>query len=169
LRVVAGREAFANANEGSGPLGAQIVWTYMCLRIIAFVFGLRSKELRTARLTDLCTDRTIVISFHPKGATTNPRITAHRWAFGVLGPFRWWAHFRVFMAGRPSICPRLNTASVLRATHYVDGFPKSDDIAKSVVPLATLAHWGAKRLDVPEARIVTPDAKRLGAGGTLVV
>ena len=95
LRLQASREAFANERDGLGPEGCTpVLLSWMCARIIAFIFGLRGKELRSARLvSSRCTPSRIVLSFHPKGQAAAPRVVAHRWAFGVLGPFAWWPSY----------------------------------------------------------------------------
>ena len=88
-RVQAGREACANERGGQGPAdSSEVVWVWQCCRILALSFGLRGKEMRTARLEGAsCTDTLISISFHPKGSPSKPRITGYRYAFGVLGPY----------------------------------------------------------------------------------
>merc|ERR1711965_1042193 len=83
------REALANAVGGSDDV-SYVTWLLTCSRIVAFIFGLRAKELRSARLSPDEASRLIRLTFHPKGKPTNPRVEAWRWAFGVLGPFQWW-------------------------------------------------------------------------------
>ena len=50
LRLQAGRESAANALGGAGPEGlSEPRHTWLCITIIAFVFGLRAGERRSAR------------------------------------------------------------------------------------------------------------------------
>ena len=93
LCLQAGREAFANARGGRGPSGMAVAWLYTCGRIIALLFVLRSKELRSARLVPAAEHWQIHLTFHPKGDPNAPRVAASRWAFGVLGVFQWWPGF----------------------------------------------------------------------------
>ena len=118
LRLQAGREAFANARDGRGPSGAAVAWLYMCGRIIAFLFGLRSKELRSARLTPAAEHRQIHLTFHPEGDPKAPRVAASRWAFGVLGVFQWWPRYYRAMSGQPSLTPGVDVGyqRILSAT-----------------------------------------------------
>ena len=96
LRLIAGQEQLANARGGRGPEGiSSPAFIYVCLRIIAFIFGLRGKEMRSARLESGEDDiRYIFLSFLPKGDTKKHRVRAWRWAFGVMGEFLWWPSVR---------------------------------------------------------------------------
>ena len=100
LRSIAGSEALANSNGGTGPSSsATPVWFWTCARLIAFTFGLRDIELRSAKLEPELDIRYIHISFHPKGNADKPRILAWRFAWGVLGPYLWWPKFRTLALG----------------------------------------------------------------------
>ena len=153
-RVQAGREACANERGGQGPAeSSEVVWVWQCCRIIALSFGLRGKEMRTARVEDAsCTDTLISISFHPKGSPSKPRITAYRHAFGVLGPYLWWPRFRVRMSASLSLTPGFNAGStkggIFRAT-----FLRSTLVAKgstSAVDLLSMPLYGISREQVDQ-------------------
>ena len=141
LRLLAGREALSNACEGRGPQDlTHPVWVHSCSRIIAFIFGLRTKELRSAQLHGADDERVIRISFHPKGDSENPRVYATRWAFGVLGPFRWWPAYREIMMGRRTLVPAISTGRVTTSTALRDGVAATS--AKIVVELNELPTYG---------------------------
>ena len=140
LRIQAGREAAALTGPGEELSLPQ--WHYSCVTIIMWLFGLRGKEARSARLELEPDDRYIKISFQPKGRVKGnggrprPRITAWRLAFGVLGPFRWWPRFRESMSGKPSLFVRINTGSILTATDVADGMPpKANTISTDLFSL----------------------------------
>ena len=89
---------------------------WMCCRIIGLIFGLRRKELRSAHLLTTVDWRFVRISFHPKGDPKLPRITAYRYAFGVLGQFLWWPRFYAKLSGRcRTLEPCFDTGKILTA------------------------------------------------------
>ena len=153
-RVQAGREACANERGGQGPAdSSEVVWVWQCCRILALSFGLRGKEMRTARLEGAsCTDTLISISFHPKGSPSKPRITGYRYAFGVLGPYLWWPRFRDRMSASLSLNPGFNAGAtkggIFRAT-----FLKSSLVAKgstSAVDLLSMPLYGISQEQVAQ-------------------
>ena len=117
LRLQAGREALANANHGSGPHDlSEVVWAWCICRILAFLFGLRRKEVRSAHLLPTSDWRIIHISFHPKGDPSKPRQHAYRYAFGVLGQFLFWPRFYSRFVGCRTLEPRFDSGSLASAS-----------------------------------------------------
>ena len=122
LSVQARRENFANANGGRGEEGcSDPVWVYVCCAILALVFGLRRKEMRSAILKPTADWRIIRISFHPKGKARNPRVVAYRYAFGVCGFFEWWPRFYARFVGAATLEPALDRAKLFEATTVLPG------------------------------------------------
>lgn len=160
LRLIAGQEQLANARGGRGPEGiSSPAFIYVCLRIIAFIFGLRGKEMRSARLESGEDDiRYIFLSFLPKGDTKKHRVRAWRWAFGVMGEFLWWPSVRSILLPLNTLEPNFqqpdkpgcagNVLTALRLTssglapkgsdawHRVASFPQFG------LPLAVLTKLG---------------------------
>ena len=154
LRLQAGREALANSRQGRGPADhSEVIWVWVCCRIIAFVFGLRKAEMRSARIIGESDSRVIAISFFPKGDVSKSRIKAYRWAFGVLGPFLWWPRFLKAMGKSSTLTPGFDTGSVLRATRLSGSIaPKG---TRAAVDLLTIPSYGisaeaVKSLDITE-------------------
>ena len=171
LRLVAGQEKLANSRGGRGPEGlSQPAFVWVCLRIIAFVFGLRGKEMRSARLEPAEEDtRYIYLSFHPKGSTSKPRIVAWRWAFGVMGEFLWWPSIRAVLLGLPSLEPnfqQLNKPSC-------SGNVLTADRLGGIKPLAPkgsdawLLIYAILPFGLPPATLVSLGIKKHSAHGTL--
>ena len=112
LRLQMGREACANERSGWGPpdLGAPAhVW--MCVRILCFLFGLRSVEQASARIEQEDDVRYIHISFFPKGNVKAVRTHAWRFAFGVMGPLLWWPRLKAFLSDCKTLSPRFVQSS----------------------------------------------------------
>eukprot|EP00966_Prymnesium_polylepis_P334802 7390176-Prymnesium_polylepis.1 len=122
LALQRGREACANECGGIGPSDmTHIAWLHVCARIIMFIFGLRGSEIRTAQLQSSGDERLIRIRFRPKGSGSAPWVVATRFAFGVLGPFDWWPHYRERMRDAASLLPDFDGPDVFRASRQRPG------------------------------------------------
>ena len=166
LRLIAGQEQLANARGGRGPEGlSSPAFISVCLRIIAFIFGLRGKEMRSARIEPDEDDiRYISLSFLPKGDTKKYRIRAWRWAFGVMGEFLWWPSVRSILLKLNTLEPNFqqpdrpgcagNVLTALRLTS--SGLaPKSSD---AWLRVASLPHFGLSRALLTELGITKHSA-----------
>lgn len=153
LRLVMGREAFAG-DFVSSPRPAKAAgfhepaWAWACSRIIAFKFGLRGKELRSARLVECPDSRIIRVSFHPKGDPKKPRIDAYRWACGVLGAFLWWPAYKALFISSETLLPKFQGGHLLLAESWArdqDGhflICPNAQVSKAAMAVATMPDYG---------------------------
>ena len=149
LRLVAGQEQLANTRNGRGPEDLSLpAFIWVCLRIIALVFGLRGMEMRSARIEPDEEDiRYIKLSFHPKGEVQKPRIIAWRWAFGVMGEFLWWPAIRTILLGLSTLEPSFQqpgkpkvAGNVLKASRLAPGLAPPSSTAWLLV--TTISPFG---------------------------
>ena len=150
LRFVAGQEQLANSRDGRGPEGlSRPAFVWVCLRIITFIFGLRSKEVRSARLEpDEGDVRYIHLSFHPKGDPKKPRVRAWRWAFGVMGEFLWWPSVRAILLDLFTLEPNFQqpdkpcAGNVLTANRLVGGGGLAPQGSDAWLLVASIPYFG---------------------------